>query len=169
MATDKINVLEEHQKNIYLIAGKMLKTKEFESDEFKIKLPKETAALETFPYGEAESLLVKANDNHAQIQTYLSQATAARAFFRRHIDMKEKLLLGDPVLQDGTKNKEQREFNMAKNEEYLRLFQDLRTAETVVAYLEHAAAAASETLQVVKKIRDAALSRQNWAYSQRNA
>ena len=69
--------------------------------------------------------------------------------------------MGDPELQSGAKNEAQRERNMMTNAEYQDIMVNLRTAEEVVAYLEHIASQARETLQVVKKVREAAYERNN--------
>jgi hypothetical protein len=151
---------EHHKLNLYA-AAQVIIGKELEGDGFRVQLPKESARLETLSYGEAESLLVKANDSNIKVTTYLAQAAAALAYFRRFASMKEKSLMGDPELQAGAKNEAQRERNMMTNAEYQDIMVNLRTAEEVVAYLEHISSQAKETLQVVKKVREAAYERNN--------
>ena len=153
--------IEVHRRNLYFIAQKVVHTREFESDDFRVRLPREGAALETLSYADAESLLVKANDNYTQLQTYLAQSTAAKSFFKRAVEMKEKLLEGSPQLLEevGSRNPAARQYRVATDEDYQKLAADQRTAEVVVSYLERLSAASVETLQVVKKLRDAALAR----------
>jgi hypothetical protein len=148
----------QHRRRVHFIARK-LASQELETPEFRVRIPKEGAILETLTYGEAEEMLVKADGNYTTLMTYLAHSKSARAFFKRMTEMKEKLLAGDPQIVKDAKNKEQREFMVASDAEYALFMQDLRTAEGAVAYIEDLAAAAYETLQVVKKIRDAALAR----------
>jgi hypothetical protein len=161
--------LDTHRKNVYHIASKIITTREFESDDFRVRLPREAAALESITYGQGEEFLVKADGNYSLLQTYLAQAAAARSFFKRMADMKETTLMGDPELQANAKNDKERARNVSLDKDYIELQQYLRTAETVTVYLEKLSAAADATLQVVKKIRDAALSRkerdENWAHA----
>jgi hypothetical protein len=163
MATEKKEREPEvlvFRRNIRFLASKVVYTKDFESDDYRVRLPREGAALESMSYADAEALLIKANDNYTQLQVYLAQAQSARAFFKRTADMKEKLVAGDPeLLKEAGRSASAREYQVAKNPEFNELMQDLRTCEVVVAYLERLSAASLETLQVVKKVRDAALSR----------
>lgn len=161
MSSERESEEQVHNRNINTIAGKMLFSRDYEKEEFKVNIPREGAALENLPYRDAEELLIKANDNYSQLSLVLAQASSARAFFKRKLDMKEYALLGDPSIQQEAKNKEQREFNMTKDEGYKLTMASLRTAETVCAYLERLVSAATETLQVVKKVRDAALARKD--------
>lgn len=154
-----------HKNNVRAIALRIMQ-KEFEDRTFKATFPKEAAALESMSYGESEELLVKAEGNYSQIQILLAQAISAKTFFDRIKSMKKKLLLGDPQIQEGSKNQYDREYRMAKDPSYTEISLDLRTAETVTVYLENLSSSCLETLQVVKKIRDAALQRKerddNW-------
>jgi len=147
-----------HRSRILVIAGKMI-NRELESNDFMVKLPREPAALESLTYPEAEALLVRANDCYSQLQMHLAHVTSARSYLKRTLELKEKNLLGDPKKQEGTRNMHAREYNMIKDEGYQTLYGDLRTSEELVAYLERLSNAALETLQVTKKLRDAAFSK----------
>lgn len=149
---------ENHKINLHRAAVTII-NKEFEGNSFVLDIPKESARLETLSYGEAEALLVKAHDNYIRVSTYLAQVSAALAYYKRFVAMKEKMLMGDPDLQKEAKNEAQRERNVAMNSEYQEYLMNLRTAEEVVAYFEQLTFQARETLQVVKKIRDASWQR----------
>jgi hypothetical protein len=147
-----------HKANLYAAAGVII-SKELESSAFRVELPRESAKLETMSFGEAESLMAKAHGNCDRLSTLLAQASSALAYYRRFTAAKEKLLMGDPELQKDAKNEAQRERNVAMDSAYQESSIDLRTAEEVVAYLEPLHYHARETLQVMKKVRDAALER----------
>jgi hypothetical protein len=152
------SMAQTHKSNLYNAAGVII-SKELESSAFRVELPRESARLESLAFAEAESFHAKAHDNYVRVSTLYAQASSALAYFRRFTSAKEKLLMGDPVLQEGAKNEAQRERNMAMDPGYQEAAIDLRTAEEVVAYLEPLYAQTRETLQVMKKVRDAALER----------
>jgi hypothetical protein len=147
-----------HRTRLLNVAGKMI-SQELESEPFLVKLPKEAATLESLKYPDAEALLSAANDSYTQLQRFLAHVSSARNYFKRTLELREKNLLGDPKKQEGARNNYAREFNMIQDEGYQSLYGDLRTAEELVSYLERLANASLETLQVVKKVRDAAYGR----------
>jgi hypothetical protein len=173
-----------HQENLQKI-GEIIAVKGlFEKPDFQVKLPRESAQLETLTYGEAESKLLQANDNYIMVTTYLAQAEAAEAYFHRFTAIKEKQLIAnmpdeiietsntfDPLHPEIGSPTKMRKLTVAQKEARIYLDANYKTslalltsAEEIVAYLRRISDQTRETLQVIKKVRDAA-----WERSQRRA
>jgi hypothetical protein len=161
-----------HQANLEKVGKAIAVDGIFEKANFQVQLPRESAQLETLSYGEAESKLLQANDNYTLVTTYLAQAEAAEAYFHRYTAIKEKQLLAnmpDEITEESqgvTKTKKltvaQKEARIYLDVNYKTSLALLTSAEEVTAYLRRIAEQCRETLQVIKKVRDAA-----WERSQR--
>ena len=160
MASNSQDNEEFLRSRLYRVAKRII-DKEFESDDFKVQLPREGAALESLPYGRAEELLVKASGNYETISYALAAAKSAHAYFTRMVEITKKQMLGDKELRESTKNEAERESVVYNDAKFLKYIQVVRTAETVAGYLEPLLKSSDETLQVVKKVRDAAWGRDN--------
>ena len=151
---------ELHKRNLYEVAA-MVTAKDFEGPDFNVDLPREAAALETLAYGRAEELLVKAADNFQKISFCLARSKSALAYFSRAAEVRKKTIVGDPGLRESAKNDAERDRAAYTDKVYLDFLQVIRTAEVVIGYLEPVLRSCDEMLQVVKKVRDAAWSRES--------
>jgi phosphoglycolate phosphatase-like HAD superfamily hydrolase len=154
VAETAAQIYQRHHNNLNEVASKVI-TKELETNAIRRHVSKDQS-VNTITYQVALEIMLESQDHFDLLSRYLANVTAARNYFKRTLDFKEKNLLGNPDKQEGARNIQTREYRMVQDEGYQTLYSDLRVAEELQAYLERLENAALETLNVSKKIYDTA-------------